>query len=357
MIQKTVVALLIALLAPFQLIAKAVLIDGVYLVVNSHMMTRSEALDTAASLKNRIAQSNLPDAEKKQRLAELQNQLLQNLVKELLIQDRAQALRLTPSETEIESRMDQLLESQPNLLDLFTEEDIHLQLIRDLKKQRVISREIESRIRTDEKEIQDYCVQSTRRNRSIGLAQILFRGSLEDAQAKAAKVALEFNSGKPFAELAEQYSEDPGVSRNLGKLGYFKTGELLPAIDRVAFALKKGELSELVITEFGHHLLMIFDEKMPAGVNCSELTLQQKNSYADAVYGRLRDAMLEEYLEELWVCARIEVKHPAESGLPGPETLPEITRDDVRCRVRSGALQERAAQVRRQKENQRPPSR
>lgn len=102
---------------------------------------------------------------------------------------------------------------------------------------------------------------------------------------------------------------------------------------------------------------MVYDEKFPEGVNCSNLSLEQKNGYADILYGRRRDALLEEYLEELWVCARIEVKNPADSSLPGPETLPVITRDDVRCRVRTGALLERAEQVRRQKETARPPSR
>ena len=69
-------------------------IDGIYLVVNNQMLTRSEAIDTSKTLKTRIEQSNLSAGEKSKRLAELKNDLLKSLVQELLLLDRADALGL-----------------------------------------------------------------------------------------------------------------------------------------------------------------------------------------------------------------------------------------------------------------------
>ncbi len=84
-------------------------IDGIYLVVNNQMLTRSEAIDTSKTLKTRIEQSNLSAGEKSKRLAELKNDLLKSLVQELLLLDRADALGLEPTEKEIEGRLDDLL--------------------------------------------------------------------------------------------------------------------------------------------------------------------------------------------------------------------------------------------------------
>ena len=121
------------------------------------MLTRSEAIDTSKTLKTRIEQSNLSAGEKSKRLAELKNDLLKSLVQELLLLDRADALGLEPTEKEIEGRLDQIAENQPEVLSAYGEKELQEQLIRDFKKQRVISYEIESRIRTDEEEHEQYC--------------------------------------------------------------------------------------------------------------------------------------------------------------------------------------------------------
>ena len=131
-------------------------IDGVYLIVNNQMLTRSEALDTSKTLKSRIEQSALSSEEKGQKLKELKNGLLKTLVQELLLLDRADALGLEPSEKEIEDRLDQIAEKQPDVFNAFGEKELQEQLIRDFKKQRVISHEIESRIRTDEEQLRQY---------------------------------------------------------------------------------------------------------------------------------------------------------------------------------------------------------
>ena len=90
-------------------------IDGIYLVVNNQMMTRSEALDNLESLKNQINRSELSEEEKQQRLMKLKKGLLKRLVQELLLLDRSQALNVEPSEQEINARLDELEANQPGL--------------------------------------------------------------------------------------------------------------------------------------------------------------------------------------------------------------------------------------------------
>ena len=74
-------------------------------------------------------------------------------------------------------------------------------------------------------------------------------------QLKALKTRLQ--GGETFEALARQYSQDPGSSPQGGMLGFFRLGELAPAYEAAALALKPGELSEPVITEFGFHLIKL----------------------------------------------------------------------------------------------------
>jgi peptidyl-prolyl cis-trans isomerase SurA len=73
-------------------------------------------------------------------------------------------------------------------------------------------------------------------------------------QAKAVKQMAD--AGQPFEALARKYSEGPGADQG-GLLGSFKKGEMSPMLERVAFSLRSGEVSEPVVTPSGVHLLKV----------------------------------------------------------------------------------------------------
>jgi peptidyl-prolyl cis-trans isomerase C len=68
--------------------------------------------------------------------------------------------------------------------------------------------------------------------------------------------------GKDFAELAKKYSEDPG-SKDKGGEYTFPRGQMVPQFENTAFSLKPGEISEIIETQFGYHIIKL-SEKMPA---------------------------------------------------------------------------------------------
>ena len=152
--------------------AETIVVDRIYLIVNSQMLTRSEAQD----VKSAIMSQNSSE-EKTQ--DELDNQLLMKLMQEMLLLDRANALKIIPMGNEIDSRMNRLAEEKPQLLDLYSEEDLKEQLVRDFKKNRVISREVDSKIHINSLDIENFCNRQMRNQRKIGLAQILLQGSEE----------------------------------------------------------------------------------------------------------------------------------------------------------------------------------
>ncbi len=69
--------------------------------------------------------------------------------------------------------------------------------------------------------------------------------------------------GENFNELAFQFSEDPGSKEKKGDLGFFDRGRMVPEFDQAAFNLKVGDISPIVKTQFGYHLIKLTDETQP----------------------------------------------------------------------------------------------
>ena len=80
----------------------------------------------------------------------------------MLLLDRAKALKIEPGVKEIESRLDRLADDQPQLLEVYAEEDLKEQLVRDYKKQHIVNREVDSKIRIESHEIKFFCEQQLR---------------------------------------------------------------------------------------------------------------------------------------------------------------------------------------------------
>ena len=310
----------------FNVHAETIVLDRIYLIVNSQMITRSEAQVVRSAI---MSQSS---GEKTQ--AELDNQLLMNLMQEMLLLDRANALKIVPMENEIDSRMNTITEEQPQLLDVYSEEDLKEQLVRDFKKQRVINREVDLKIHINSLDIENFCYQQMRNQIKIGLAQILLKGSEEEIRKQADKILQDFNNGVPFEELAKIYSAESNAKQTGGKLGVFKPGDLLEAIGDVTKTLEPGQISEIVETNMGKHLLYIYRQDFPPGLNCQDLSEEQRAEYSNVLHKQKREVLLDTYMNELYACANIQIKDPGASGLPDALSLPEVKAENVNCQAR-----------------------
>lgn len=79
--------------------------------------------------------------------------------------------------------------------------------------------------------------------------------------------------GENFATLAILYSEDPGSAKEGGSLGFFGRGEMVPEFEAVAFKLKPGEVSPVVRTKFGYHILQLV-ERRGDRVHCRHILIK-----------------------------------------------------------------------------------
>ena len=85
------------------------------------------------------------------------------------------------------------------------------------------------------------------------------------ALTKAQDLLKQVKSGADFAELAKKNSQDPGSAQNGGDLGFIVKGQTVPPFEKFAFSAKPNEISDLVTTEYGYHIIQV-EEKQAARV-------------------------------------------------------------------------------------------
>ncbi len=94
------------------------------------------------------------------------------------------------------------------------------------------------------------------------------------AQTEAQQVLTEVRqTPEKFAEIATRVSDDPGSANNGGDLGYFNQGVMVPEFEQAAFNLKVGEISDLVKTQFGYHIIKV-DDRIASSTNDQDVQIK-----------------------------------------------------------------------------------
>ncbi len=139
---------------------------------------------------------------------------------------------------------------------------------------------------------------------------ILIRSSKTDsmktqseAKKKAEMVLKKLKEGSDFTELAREYSDDPGSRERGGDLGYFAKGDMVPEFEKAAFSLNVGEISGIVQTEFGFHIIKLEEKKAARKISYEEL----KNDLTDFILAKNAEKKYAEWLKKLRSEANIKI--------------------------------------------------
>jgi len=106
----------------------------------------------------------------------------------------------------------------------------------------------------------------------IPVAKDAAAGAVKEAESRAAEVLAQVRKTPgDFGKLAKQYSKDPGSADKGGDLGWFGHGMMVKPFEEAAFALKEGQISDLVRSDFGYHIIRVTGVKADQGKPLAEV--------------------------------------------------------------------------------------
>jgi parvulin-like peptidyl-prolyl isomerase len=177
----------------------------------------------------------------------------------------------------------------------------------------LISLSVKVEEKPGEKELREFYrknISRYRTNETYRPAQILFvirRGAtpeeIQEIRKRCQNVLERIKKGEDFGEMALLYSEDPS-NKDRGDLSYFRKGELLPVFEREALRLNVGEVSGIIRTDFGFHIIKLLDRKGTDPLPFEEVLERVKADYYE---GEMEKAF-KQYLSTLKEKAIIEIK-------------------------------------------------
>ena len=140
-----------------------------------------------------------------------------------------------------------------------------------------VQKNVLSKVKVTDKDVEEYYKNHPKefeKPETVKARHILigFKGDMTEDQKKelrkkAEDVLKKAKGGDDFAQLASEYSDDPGSKTKGGELGYFPKGNMVPEFENAAFNLKPGEISNVIETPYGYHIIKVEDKKaaeMPA---------------------------------------------------------------------------------------------
>lgn len=148
-------------------------------------------------------------------------------------------------------------------------------------------------IEIDDETLKGYFDENKDKFAAVSASHILVN-SLVEAQ----DILFKLNDGADFAEMAMELSQDPGSAVNGGELGYFYKGQMVPEFEEAAFSIEPGNLSGIIQTDFGFHILKVNDKKDTYEDN-SDIVLgdYQNTKYTEKIEELKNDSDIERFVK------------------------------------------------------------
>lgn len=227
--------------------------------------------------------------------------LLDMLIDEKLQMKKAEELGISVSDDEVNSEIEnakKYFDSEEKFNEFLKEQNMDLDYFKQSsKKELTVNKLVDKlteKVAVTDEEVKIYYDTHQNEFISVKASHILL-----DTKEEAEKILQRVKAGENFAELAKQNSKDPSAKENSGNLDYFRHGDMVEPFENAAFALEPGQISEIVQTDFGFHIIKVEDRKLDKFEDVKE---QLKGSMLDDK----KNAEFEKLLEEMRKSAKIE---------------------------------------------------
>ena len=298
---KTYILILYLFITTFNTFAQKKDIDKIIAIVGKNIILKSDIENQYYQLKNQPGTENIPDL----RCYLFEEMLIQKL---FLHKAELDSIEVTPQE--VEDNIDRRIRYFVNQIgsEEKLEKYYHKSIeeikddFKDIIKEQMLAERAQSNltknIKVTPSEVKKFY--NSLPKDSIPYVEAKYRveqivlkpkiSNIEDsiAKAKITNFKKRIENGENFAALAVLYSEDPGSASKGGELGYVSRQDLVPEFAAVAFNLKnKGEVSRVVKTKFGYHIIQLIDRKGEK-INIRHILITPKTSIEQIIKTKQR---------------------------------------------------------------------
>jgi peptidyl-prolyl cis-trans isomerase C len=284
--------------------------------------------------------ARVPPAFAEQYKKQLRQRVLEKTIIEQLLDEEAKAKKAVVADEEVTNELKQMASQQQPPLSLedfkalvegygksFNE--VKQRIRKGLGYQKLLQAQFASKINVTEDDARKYYSENKKRfetSERVRASHILIKPAAADpnaepnepkakAEAKARGLLKQIKDGADFAELARANSACPSGAKG-GDLNFFGRGQMVPAFEKAAFELKAGQVSDIVETRFGYHIIKVTDRK-EAGVTTFE---QAKDNIVETLTQKRQGELAKEYIESLK--AKANIVYPAGKGPNTPARPP-----------------------------------
>ena len=314
-----IVTILLGVVIPFSVIAAGVPADGKAADVNGTAITNADFERQLAMFQKQVMQGQageLPEA----LMQRLKNQVIQKMVGDELLYQEAVKKGLTIDDKSVDNEMirikrqfkDENQYQEQLKASGHTEENLRDQIHRQASISQLIKAEIVPTIDIKPEEVKQYYegnMDKFRRPERVRAQHILMKteeGDSEEKKAEAKKKLGDLHkrilAGEDFSALAKEHSEGPSGARG-GDLGFFTRGRMVKAFEDVAFKLAPNEVSGIVETQFGYHLIKVLEHQAESNPPYDEVQPKIKSM----LFNQQIQKKLEPYVSTLREKAKVEI--------------------------------------------------
>jgi len=285
--------------------------------VNGVVITQSDFDKGVKEIQQRL--TSMGQNVNSDQLKEIKSDVLESLIdRELLFQESKKS-NIKIEETEINAKLDSIKKQFPSIEDFkkalsrmdISEAGLTSQIKRDLAVNQLIDKKLADKITVSDKDTKRFYDDNPKAFNKPGqvkASHILIKVDAQaddskktEARKKIEEIQDKIKKGGDFAALAKEFSQCPS-SAGGGDLGFFSRGQMAKPFENAAFALAPGEISNIVETRFGYHIIKLADKK-------SGETVAYKDA-KDKIRQYLKQMKLQEqlvtYTEELEIKGKVE---------------------------------------------------
>lgn len=246
-------------------------------VVNGVVISQKELAKEMDFHLQRISRQGLQLS--KEQMAELKNKVLGNLIDREILYQESQKSGIKVDKNKIDEELSVIKKRFPSMDEYkkalstmkISEDEIKNQIKKKLAINALVDMKIAQKIVVTDKETKTYYDANPdlfKQPEQVRASHILIKveaGADQQKKAQAMQkikeIQQKLKDGQDFAALAKKYSEDKGSSANGGDLGFFARGQMVKPFEDAAFAMKPNEVSDIVETQFGYHLIKVYRQK------------------------------------------------------------------------------------------------